>query len=129
MKLVDTEGKQKETNAMKLVDKESKQKEKEIQQQLLNNPSSAKKPRSTKASVSIIQELCRIAAFQAQLFIFTKVDKTKALLRCALIEDYFHGNETKNIKGVCIQLIKGEGPFCALYHIISLKVSTLLSLF
>ena len=111
MKLVDTEGKQKETNAMKLVDKESKQKEKEIQQQLLNNPSSAKKPRSTKASVSIIQELCRIAAFQAQLFIFTKVDKTKALLRCALIEDYFHGNKKSAFWGCAFSCLMAKARF------------------
>jgi hypothetical protein len=50
-------------------EKESKQNEKDSQQKPINNPSSAKKPRSTKASAHIIQELCCIAAFQAQLFI------------------------------------------------------------
>jgi hypothetical protein len=37
-----------------------------------------KKMRSTKATTGIIRELRRVAAFQAQLFIFTRVEKTKS---------------------------------------------------
>jgi hypothetical protein len=37
-----------------------------------------KKMKSTKATAGIIRELHRLAAFQAQLYIFTKVEKTKA---------------------------------------------------
>ena len=118
VKLADKEIKQKETHAMKLANKESKRQEKENQQQLIDNPSSATKPRSTKASATIIQELRHIATFQAQLFIFTKVDNTKELPRCALIEDYFHGIKKKCIEGVCIQLVNGKGPFCALYNLV-----------
>jgi hypothetical protein len=40
-----------------------------------------KKMRSTKATTGIICELHRVAAFQAQLFIFTCFEKTKADLR------------------------------------------------
>ena len=54
-----------------------------------------KKTRTTKASAHIIRELRRVAAFQAQLILFTKVDKTKKMQRWALIEEYFHGNEKK----------------------------------
>jgi hypothetical protein len=40
-----------------------------------------KKMKSTKATTGIICELRRLAAFQAQLYIFTKVEKTKADIR------------------------------------------------
>ena len=50
-----------------------------------------KKMKSTKATTGIIRELRRLAAFQAQLYIFTKVEKTKADLRYSLIEEQFHG--------------------------------------
>jgi hypothetical protein len=101
------------------VEKESKRKEKEdCKHKSIDKPSSAKKSCSTKASAHIIRELRCITVFQAQLIIFTKVDKTKKLQRWALIEDYFHGNEKKGIVGVCTQLINGEGPFCALYNLV-----------
>jgi hypothetical protein len=92
--------------AAKLAEKESKRKEKEdSKRKSINKPSSAKKPRSTKASAHIIRELCCVAAFQAQLILFTKVDKTKKLQRWALIKENFHDNEIKGIVGVCTQLI------------------------
>ena len=50
-----------------------------------------KKAKSTKATTAIIRELRRVAAFQAQLYIFTKVEKSKADLRYLLIEEQFHG--------------------------------------
>ncbi len=85
-------------HAAKLAKKESKRKEKEdCKQKSIDKPSSAKKPCSTKASAHIIRELCRIAAFQVQLIIFTKVDKTKKLQRWALIKDYFQGNEKRGL--------------------------------
>ena len=84
--------------AAKFVEKESKRKEKEdSKHKSIDKPSSAKKPCLTKASAHIIRELCRVAAFQAQLNLFMKVDKTKTLQRWALIEEYFHGNK----KGDC----------------------------
>ena len=42
-----------------------------------------KKKKSTKAPTVIIRELRRVAAFQAQLYIFTKDEKTKADFRYA----------------------------------------------
>ena len=111
VKLADKESKQKETHGMKLADKESKRQEKDSQQKLIGNPSSATKPRSTKASVSIIRELRRIAAFQAQLFIFTEVNKTKALLRCTLIEDYFHGNKKSAFWGCAFSCLMAKARF------------------
>jgi hypothetical protein len=41
------------------------------------------------APVAILRELRRLAAFQAQLYIFTKAEKSKAGIRFALIEDHF----------------------------------------
>jgi hypothetical protein len=76
-----------------------------------------KKIKSTKATTGIIRELRRLAAFQAQLFIFTKVEKTKADLRYALIEEQFHGCIRKRIKGACAQLIEGSGAFRLLYDV------------
>jgi hypothetical protein len=75
-----------------------------------------KKMKSTKASTRIIRELRRLAAFQAQLYIFTKVEKTKADLRYSLIEEQFHGCTRKRIKGACAQLIEGTGAFRLLYE-------------
>ncbi len=73
-----------------------------------------KKVKSTKAPNAIIRELRRVAAFQAQLYIFTKVEKSKADLRYALIEEQFHGCPKKRIKGACEQLIEGSGAFSLL---------------
>jgi hypothetical protein len=56
-----------------------------------------KKTRTTKASAHIIWELRRVAAFQAQLILFTKVDKTKKMQRWALIKEYFHDNEKREL--------------------------------
>jgi hypothetical protein len=76
-----------------------------------------KKMRSTKATTGIIRELHPVAAFQAQLFIFTRVEKTKADLRYPLIEEQFHGCPHKRIKGDCAQLIEGSGAFRLLYDV------------
>ncbi len=57
-----------------------------------------KKMKSAKAPNGIIRELRCLAAFQAQLYIFTKVEKSKADLRYA-------------------QLIEGSGAFSLLYDI------------
>ena len=66
----------------------------------------------------MIRELRRVAAFYSQVYIFTKVEKAKANLRFALIEEHFYGNPQKRIKGACEMLLEGEGPFAALYNII-----------
>ncbi len=76
------------------------------------------KKESTTASVAVIRELCRVAAFFSQVYIFTKVEKTKANHRFTLIEEHFYGNPLKGIKGACKMLLEGEGPFRALYNII-----------
>ena len=76
-----------------------------------------KRLKSTKATTGILRELRRLAAFQAQLYIFTKVEKTKADLRYALIEEQFHGCIRKRIKGACAQLIEGSGAFRLIYDV------------
>ncbi len=115
-------------SAAKLAEKESKRKEKEdSKRKLINKPSSAKKPCLTKALAHIIRELCHVAAFQAQLILFTKVDKTKKLQRWALIKEYFHGNEKRGLWECARSWLMAKVSF-ALF-IIWLKVSTLLSLF
>jgi hypothetical protein len=76
-----------------------------------------KRTKSTKATTGIIRELRRLAAFQAQLYIFTKVEKTKADHRYALIEEQFHGCLQKRIKGACAQLIEGSGAFRLIYDV------------
>jgi hypothetical protein len=73
--------------------------------------------KSTKATTGIIRELRRLAAFQAQLYIFSKVEKTKANLRYSVIEEQFHGCPRRHIKGACAQLIEGSGAFRLLYNI------------
>jgi hypothetical protein len=55
----------------------------------------------TKAPAAIIRKLHCLAAFQAQLYIFTKAEKSKADVRFALIKDHFHGNPDKHIQGAC----------------------------
>jgi hypothetical protein len=52
------------------------------------------------------------------IYLFTKVEKTKANLRFALIEEHFYGNPQKRIKGACKMLLEGEGLFATLYNII-----------
>ena len=77
-----------------------------------------KKASRTTMPVAVIQELRHVAAFYSQVYIFTKVEKTKANLCFALIEEHFYGNPQKCIKGACEMLLEGEGPFAALYNII-----------
>jgi hypothetical protein len=76
-----------------------------------------KKMKSMKATTRIIRELRHLAAFQAQRYIFTKVEKTKADLRYSLIKEQFHGCIQKRIKGTCAQLIEGSGAFRLLYNV------------
>jgi len=76
-----------------------------------------KKMKPTRATTGIIREMRRLAAFQAQLYIFTKVEKVKADLRYSLIEEQFHGCMKKRIKGACSQLIEGTGAFRLLYNV------------
>ncbi len=45
------------------------------------------------------------------------MEKSKADLRYALIEEQFHGSPKKCIKGACAQLIEGSGAFSLLYDI------------
>ena len=79
-----------------------------------------------KATTGIIRELCHLAAFKAQLYIFTKVEKAKADLRYSLIEEQFHGCIKKRIKRACSQLIEGTGA--SIYSTMSEKARTILSL-
>ncbi len=64
--------------AMKVAEKESKWKS------AGNGSAAKKKPKCMMAHVAIIRELRRLAAFQAQLYIFTKAEKSKADVRFAL---------------------------------------------
>ena len=64
--------------AMKVAEKESKRKS------ARNGSAAKKKPKCMKAPVAIIRKLRRLAAFQAQLYIFTKAEKSKADVRFAL---------------------------------------------
>ncbi len=73
-----------------------------------------KKASATTASFAVIWELCRVAAFYSQVYSFTKVEKAKANLRFALIEEHFYGNPQKRIKGACEMLLNGEGPFAVI---------------
>ncbi len=95
---------------MKVAEKESKRKS------AGNGGAAKKKPKCMKAPVAIIHELRRLDAFQAQLYIFTKAEKSKADVRFALIEDHFHENPDKRIQGSCAQLIEGVGAFKLLYN-------------
>jgi hypothetical protein len=97
-------------HAMKVADKASKRKS------AGNGSAAKKKVKCTKAPAAIICELCRLAAFQAQLYIFTKAEKSKADVRLALIKDHFHRNTKKHIQGACTQLIEGVGAFRLLYN-------------
>ena len=76
---------------------------KKLAKRQLGNPGKVapkKKIKSMKAPNVIIRELRCLAAFQVQLYLFTKVEKTKADLRYVLIEEQFHGCPKKRIKGV-----------------------------
>jgi hypothetical protein len=86
-----------------------------------STPSGQRAPKKKKASttttpVAVIRELRRVAAFYSHVYIFTKVEKTKANLCFALIEEHFYCNPQKRIKGACEMLLEGEGPFAALYN-------------
>ncbi len=96
--------------AMKVAKKESKRKSAK------NGSATTKKPKCMKAPVAIIHKLRRLATIQAQLYIFTKAEKSKADARFALIEDHFHRNPDKRIQGACTQLIEGVGAFKSLYN-------------
>ena len=58
-----------------------------------------------------------MAAFQAQLYKFTCVEKTKADLRYSLIKEQFQRCPHKHITGACAQLIEGSGAFCLPYDV------------
>ncbi len=68
-----------------------------------------KKIKPMKATTGIIHELHHLAAFQALLYIFTKVEKTKTALRYLLIKEQFHGSPRKRIKGACAQCWNSKG--------------------
>ncbi len=107
---------QAKVNAVKVLAQAMKVAEKESKRKSAGNGSAAKKkPKCMKAPV-IIRELRCLAAFQAQLYIFNKAEKSKADVRFALIEDHFHGNPDKRIQGACAQLIEGVGAFKLLYN-------------
>jgi hypothetical protein len=96
--------------AVKVAEKESKRKS------ARNGSAAKKKPKCMKAPVAIICELRCLAAIQAQLYIFTKAEKSKVDIRFALMEDHFHGNPDKHIQGSCAQSIEGVGAFKLLYN-------------
>jgi hypothetical protein len=73
-----------------------------------------RKQKLSTASPAILCELPRVAAFYSKVYIFTKVEKSKADYRFASIEEHFYGNPQKCIKGACEMLVEGEGLFKAL---------------
>jgi hypothetical protein len=81
-----------------------------------NGSAAKKKMKCTKAPAAIICKLRCLAAFQPQLYIFTKAEKLKADVQFALIKDQIHGNPDKRIQGACAQLIEGVGAFRLLYN-------------
>jgi hypothetical protein len=88
-------------------------------------PSSKKKRKKerTQPSVSILREMLRAAAFDAQTFVFTQIDNTSKEGREAAIFDHFHGTTSQlnnddtnhSIQGTIHQLISGHGAYVALY--------------
>ena len=88
-------------------------------------PSSKKKRKKerTQPSVSILREMRRAAAFDAQTFVFTQIDNTSKEGREAAIFDHFHGTTSQlnnddtshSIQGTIHQLISGHGAYVALY--------------
>ncbi len=77
-----------------------------------------KRAKSMTAPVAVVRKLRRVAAFYSQVYIFTKVEKTKADVRFVLIEEQFYGNPQKCVKGACEMLLAGDGPFNAIYYVI-----------
>jgi hypothetical protein len=82
-----------------------------------------RKKERTQPSVSILRELRRTAAFDAQTFVFTQIDNTSKEGREAAIFDNFHGttpsqfnnDDSRSIQGTVNQLISGHGAYVALY--------------
>ena len=88
-------------------------------------PTPKKKPtKLITASHAVLCELRSVAAFYSQVYIFTKVEKSKVDLCIALIEEHFYGHPQKHIKGACKIMIAGEGPLRVLYNIIEGKTKT-----
>jgi hypothetical protein len=97
--------------AMNVAEKASKRKS------VVNGSAAKKKVKCMKAPTAIIRKLRHLAAFQAQLYIFNKAEKSKADIRFALIKDHSHGNPDMHIQGACSQLIEGVGAFRLLYNL------------
>lgn len=83
--------------------------------------SSGKKKKKVQPSQTILRELRRVAAFDAQTFVSTKYEKTSKEGRERAIEEQFYGNERlsplidNTIKGTLSQLVRGEGAYAALF--------------
>ena len=66
-----------------------------------------KKQKLSTASPAVLCELCPVAAFYSQIYIFIKVEKSKADYHFALIEEHFYCNPQKRIKDACEMLVEG----------------------
>ena len=71
-----------------------------------------------KVSSQIINELRRLAAFQCQIFVFTQTTNTSKVERDLVAREQFYGNEAKNIKGACNQVIDGDTVYKFLYDVV-----------
>jgi len=69
-----------------------------------------------KFPIKILAELCRLAAFHCQAFVFLECEKTNRAGMYALMVEQFYGDPEKRIKGACNQLIDGDNAFGFLYN-------------
>ena len=78
-------------------------------------------PRKTKKgkmgpSAALLRNLRKVATYHCQTIIFTMVDKTSEKAKHTAIEEVFYGNVSKNVIGVCQQLVYGDHAFANLYN-------------
>ena len=79
-------------------------------------PNAPRKSTNVKFPTKILLELCRLAAFHCQAFVFLECEKNNRAGTYALMEGQFYGNPEKSIKGACEQLIDGDNAFVFLYN-------------
>ncbi len=67
-------------------------------------------------SAVLLRNLRKLAAYHCQTIIFTTVDKISEKAKHAAIEEAFYSNVSKNLIGVCQQLVNGDHAFSILYN-------------
>ena len=81
-------------------------------------PKKCRKKEGDKVSSQIINELHRLAAFHCLIFVFTQTANTSKTERDLVAREQFYGNEAKNIKGACNQVVDGDTVFQFLYDVV-----------